>query len=154
MGRWGPASGMPVRYDQSRCCAELASKQEMWSKLQDGFKPGNDFELPTCDAEALQMSAKAAYAQSMSKLDQADAEQVGASSCAGGMLVLINHRTGGLHKHPPCGNVRDSNLDHYEGCTEDLSNLHSTKNAPRVFSPTVASKYNGGLHLIPTAIQR
>lgn len=26
MGRWGPASGMPVRYDQSRCCAELDRK--------------------------------------------------------------------------------------------------------------------------------
>ena len=46
LGRWGPSSGMPIQYDQARCCAELAAKDQLWSMLQAGWKPGNDYELP------------------------------------------------------------------------------------------------------------
>ena len=47
LGRWGPASGMPVRYDRARCVTELLMKATMIQKLKSGFTPAGDFELPT-----------------------------------------------------------------------------------------------------------
>ena len=47
LGRWGPASGMPVRYDRARCVTELLMKTEILGKLGSGFRPANDFELPS-----------------------------------------------------------------------------------------------------------
>ena len=47
LGRWGPASGMPIRYDRARCVTELLMKASMLQKLGSGFRPAGDFELPT-----------------------------------------------------------------------------------------------------------
>eukprot|EP00959_Pyramimonas_sp_CCMP1952_P350430 7341675-Pyramimonas_sp.AAC.1 len=46
LGRWGPASGMPVRYDRARCVTELLLKYEIVERLRAGFKPAGAFELP------------------------------------------------------------------------------------------------------------
>ena len=42
LGRWGPSSHMPVRYDRARCVAELCLKAEVMSSLKQGFVPGSD----------------------------------------------------------------------------------------------------------------
>jgi len=47
LGRWGPASGMPVRYDRARCVTELLLKNEIVSELRRGFQPAGPFELPS-----------------------------------------------------------------------------------------------------------
>ena len=45
LGRWGPSSGMPVRYDRSRCVTELLLKTDILSKLESGFQLAGPFEL-------------------------------------------------------------------------------------------------------------
>ena len=47
LGRWGPASGMPVRYDRARCVTELLIKHDIMSQLKNGFQPAGSFELPS-----------------------------------------------------------------------------------------------------------
>ena len=129
MGRWGPASGMPIRYDQSRCCAEFAAKERVWQKLRDGLRPGGDYELPTVDEAAaeLRAGAKSAKQRAAPQAPDPHPEVVPA------IRVLINHKTGMLHRDPPCKQVRDPTLSHYEQATEDRSNLHLYQRCDRCF---------------------
>eukprot|EP00972_Heterocapsa_arctica_P014998 2210712-Heterocapsa_arctica.AAC.1 len=54
LGHWGHKSMMPVRYDQSRCCAELLAKQKLWDALKGGFKAAADFRVPATPGQAPQ----------------------------------------------------------------------------------------------------
>ncbi|CAK0803834.1 unnamed protein product, partial [Prorocentrum cordatum] len=104
VGRWGPASGMPIRYDQSRCCAELAAKERARQKLRGGLRPGGDYGLPTVDAVAteLRARARAAKQRAAAHAPRAQAPQPPELPLA---RALINHKTGMLHKDPPCKQV-------------------------------------------------
>jgi hypothetical protein len=137
MGRWGPTSGMPIRYDQSRCCSELASKQKLWQQLREGLNPGEDYELPCFEMAGIEFQARASQARHAKEMaacpprkcprtepSEAD-DAVAVQSDAKRILqVLINHKTGVLHLNPPCQNVRDPGMPHYETTVEDESNLH------------------------------
>ena len=59
MGRWGTASGMPIRCDQSRCCAELAAKQQLRTRLEQGVLPWEDYDLSNFDETATAMQQRA-----------------------------------------------------------------------------------------------
>ncbi|CAK0841615.1 unnamed protein product, partial [Prorocentrum cordatum] len=128
MGRWGPASGMPIRYDQSRCCAELAAKERERQKL----RPCGDYELPMVDEVATELRARAHAAK-----QRAAAHAPGALAPQPPeqppVRVLINHKTGMLHKDPPCKQVRDPTLPRYEQAAEDQSNLHLYPRCDRCF---------------------
>ena len=126
MGRWGPASGMPVRYDQSRCCAELAAKHSLWEKLRQGFRPGDSFELPSQDKDAATLRASAECARAERTPGGAMGpgpkrrRQTTATPVSN---VITNCRTGVLRKDPPCKNTRNIQLSRYERTTEQQENL-------------------------------
>jgi hypothetical protein len=46
LGRWGPNSSMPLKYDQAHCVTELLLKQDILGRLATGFVPAAPFELP------------------------------------------------------------------------------------------------------------
>ena len=46
LGRWGPNSGMPVRYDRAQCVTKVLLKSRIISKLSQGFIPAANFEFP------------------------------------------------------------------------------------------------------------
>ena len=51
LGHWGQASGVPLQYDQAKCCSELLIKDRIWQRMANGFVPGKDFELPRNNGE-------------------------------------------------------------------------------------------------------
>ena len=62
LGRWGPASAMPLRYDRARCVTELCLKNEVVAKLSAGFVPAGVFELPTVSMQPQAVAAAAPVA--------------------------------------------------------------------------------------------
>ena len=144
LGRWGPASGMPVRYDQSRCCAELAAKQTLWEKLATGFVPGHDFELPALDADKQDLVSRANAAKSASLLEQdipTKRKPKAALSSTEELPVIINHRTAVVHRDPPCQNVKDPSLHHYERTIEKEENMHLYVKCVRCFARNLQMEY-------------
>ena len=143
-GRRGPASGMPVRYDQSRCCAELAAKQILWEKLAAGFVPGRDFELPALDADKQELVSRANAAKSASLLEQsisAKAMSKAVPSSTEELPVIINHRTAVVHRDPPYQNVKDPSLHHYERIIEKEENMHLYVKCIRCFAHNLPLEY-------------
>ncbi|CAK0830375.1 unnamed protein product, partial [Prorocentrum cordatum] len=59
LGRWGPGSGMPVRYDRARCVTELLLKYDIVGRVRDGFTPARDFEVPESRAPSAAAAAPA-----------------------------------------------------------------------------------------------
>eukprot|EP00959_Pyramimonas_sp_CCMP1952_P057240 1194714-Pyramimonas_sp.AAC.1 len=59
LGRWGPGSGMPVRYDRARCVTELLLKYDIVGRVRDGFMPARDFEVPESRAPSAAAAAPA-----------------------------------------------------------------------------------------------
>ena len=91
------AYGMPIRYDQSRCCAELASKQRLWQQLQDGLRPGDDYELPSIDEAARQLQEKRTEKASQGAGRKRPTKPVQPGLLPPSINVLINHKAGMLH---------------------------------------------------------
>ena len=137
MGRWGPASGMPIRYDQSRCCAELAAKQRLWQRLRDGLRPGDDYELPSVVEDAKQLKDNAESAKRKREVCQTTkpSQPLLAGRVPRCVKVVINHKTGVMHNDPPCNHVRNPSLSHYETATEEQTNLHLYQRCERCFKP-------------------
>ena len=69
LGHWGPSSGVPLQYDQAKCCSELLIKDRIWKRMEAGFQPGKDFELPKT------MQQEPAAAEVSSRRQQHHAQQ-------------------------------------------------------------------------------
>ena len=132
MGHWGPHSGMPVRYDQSRCCTELLAKQKVWDLLSAGFSPVQDFEvpaLPDISEQARELEAQAATRSAVRKTKRM---KTVTSIDDNAIAVLINNRSKVLHRVRPnsecrqtiCSYVRSPYEEHYELTTESAECLH------------------------------
>ena len=142
IGHWGPNSGMPVRYDQARCCTELASKNKIWQHLEAGFTPVADFEIPRAgvsgNAETLrsQMARRETLRKSVLPTIEAEVQET----------IVVNHRTAMIHRphatecaRTLCPFIKSTAPDHFEIANEDPGNLHLYIRCSVCFQPAKAS---------------
>ena len=94
IGHWGPSSGMPIRYDQARCCTELAAKHKIWQHLEVGYTPVADFEVPrvSVSSNAEELRSQVAQRQSLRETPTPSAAVQHRET------IVINHRTAMIHR--------------------------------------------------------
>ena len=100
LGRWGPASGMPVRYDRSRCVTELLLKYDIVERLRAGFKPAGAFELPGWQASRAAVTPGAAPVSGLAAAAVPEQERESVVSTKQVDLVL-NSSSKVLHRQSP-----------------------------------------------------
>ena len=106
--------------------------------------PGRDFELPALDADKQELVSRANAAKSASLLEQsisAKAMSKAVPSSTEELPVIINHRTAVVHRDPPCQNVKDPSLHHYERIIEKEENMHLYVTCIRCFAHNLPLEY-------------
>lgn len=134
---WGPSSKMLLQYDQSRCVTELATKNDIWKQLENGFIPAEDFEIleiPSdniAKAEAHRDAHKTI--RSWTVVEPKPQGQAETERCT----ILINHKSWTIH-YPGCRHIRDPTAPHIEEYTEEVEKLSMYVRCSTCFGVTLA----------------
>ena len=100
----GPNSGMPVRYDQARCCTELASKNKIWQYLEPGFTPAADFEVPRTEVSQHADTLRSQIQKRAELREPVEIQEVAPT----GKTIVINHWAAMIHWPHPSVKARKS----------------------------------------------
>ena len=76
LGHWAPGSLMPELYDRATCATELRLRDEILSKIKNGFKPSGPFEVVNKNAANADAESSDASSTSVVSTDEGEFSEV------------------------------------------------------------------------------